>query len=127
MTNLFNNFFLITYRLYKKWDNIDPFFNTCFTIAAICGTTIYLLNTLLYIVTRWELFHYRLDRFFIVTGITIALVLLHYYGKKTHLIQLYNQNKKEKIHPAYKIILSIMFSTWFILGYVIKMSLTGNR
>ncbi|KZE75701.1 hypothetical protein AV926_16825 [Myroides marinus] len=59
----------------------------------------------------------------------------HYYStcstsllrKKTHLIQLYNQNKKEKIHLAYKIILSIMFSTWFILGYVIKMSLNGNQ
>ncbi len=123
MTKLFNNFFLITYSFYKKWDKLDPFFDACFAISVIWGTTIYLLNILIYILTRWDLFYYRLDRFFIVTGITIILIMLYYYGRKTQLIQLYEKNKNNKIHIGYKIILGVMFSSWFILGYIIKISL----
>lgn len=38
MTKLFNNFFLITYSFYKKWDKLDPFFDACFAISVIWGT-----------------------------------------------------------------------------------------
>jgi len=119
MIKIFDNFFYIIYKLYKKTGDSDAFYTATFVLGVLVSTTIYSINILLYIITKIDFFYFNLTKFLIISAVTIITIIFHFDKRQTLLEEHYSKNKAKLTH---KILLSIMFSTWFILPYLAKFS-----